>query len=356
MSLALKIRGIYATALTGFFLEKGIAIASPSPETEARFARVKADLFREPADGEISDIEGRQGILIQGDPDACAQAAELIRENFLDAILRNRMSPCAAEIEFPGFTKSMLDEERNKVLPTVFNHHRLKTFASETVDLMEKRDLINHPEARRSVSENLEKRLIWESYSPGKEIAIEHVKLDGKIIYLSEGELMEADFKERKLKLKRSKFKGRSKYDGLNLEKREGDYAITEAKEGDWFYRHTYLRENGELIGWYFNVNTPVEFYPDRIRYVDLEIDLVAWPSGKVEVIDEPILEQQAQAGFLSRRLKKKVSQVAYELRSELLKGICLREKVGIPRSEEQDYLGKVQIKQFVKPGTVLRG
>ena len=68
MTLALKIRGIYTTALTAFFLERGIAIALPSRETEERFARVDRATFREHADVEISDLEGKQGVLIQGDP------------------------------------------------------------------------------------------------------------------------------------------------------------------------------------------------------------------------------------------------------------------------------------------------
>jgi hypothetical protein len=323
MSQALRIRGIYTTALTSFFLHKGIAIAFPSEETTQRFMGMERAKFRERADGEISDLEGKQGVLLQADPAGLGQLMDLIRENFLDVIFRERveMGPWAREVEFGYLAKSALDEERNKIVPTLFHHHRLKTFASEFVDLMEKRDLTNHPEKRRAASEHVEKRLICETYSPGKEIAIEHVKLDGEIVYLSEGELIEADFKERKLMLKRSKFKGRSKYDGLNLEKREGDYAITEAKEGAWFYRHTYLRENGELIGWYFNVNTPVEFYPDRIRYVDLEIDVVARPGGGVEVIDELILERQGQAGFISERLQEKARQVAYELRSKIISG-----------------------------------
>jgi probable ribonuclease FAU-1 len=325
MSLALKIRGIYTTALTSFFLDQGISIAFPSEETAQRFMGMERAKFSERADGEIGDLEGKQGVFVQGDPDACARTTELIKENFLDAVLRKSATPRPTEIEFPHFTKSMLDEERNKIVPTLFHHHRLKTIASEVVDLIERKGLNDHPEQRKAASEDLEKRLIWDGYSLGKEIAIEHVKLDGELVNLSEGELIEADFKARKLVLKRRKFKGRSKYDGLNVEKREGDYAITEAKEGDWFYKHTYLRKNGELIGWYFNVNTPIEFYPDKIRYVDLEIDVVARPGGMVEVIDEPILERQVQAGYLGHRLGEKASQVAYELRPMLLKGICLQ-------------------------------
>jgi len=324
MTLALKIRGIYTTALTSFFLHKGIALALPSVETTQRFMGMERAKFRERADGEISDLEGKQGVLLQADPASLGRLVDLIRDDFLDVIFRERVErgPWAREVEFAYLAKSALDEERNKIVPTLFHHHRLKTFASEFVDLMEKRDLTNHPERRRAASEHVEKRLIWETYSPGKEIAIEHVKLDGEIVYLSEGELIEADFKERKLILKRTKFKGGSRYDGLNLEKREGDYAITEVKEGNWFYRHSYLRRDGESIGWYFNVNTPVEFYPDRIRYVDLEIDVVARPGGGVEVIDEPVLERQVQSGSLSERLKEKAKEVAYELRSTLLKGI----------------------------------
>ena len=324
MTLALKIRGIYTTALTAFFLDKGIAIALPSRETEERFARVHSAAFREHADVEIIDLEGKQGVLIQGDPSGSSQVIRLIKDNFLDVVFRERMEivPGAREVEFAYLAKSALDEERNRIVPTVFHHHRLKTIASEFVDLMEKKDLANHPEKRKAASEDLQKRLIWDGYSLGKKIAIEHVKLDGELVYLSEGELIEADFKERKLVLKRRKFKGRSKYDGLNAEKREGDYAITEVKEGDWFYRHTYLRGDGELIGWYFNVNTPVEFYPDKIRYVDLDVDVVARPGGEAEVIDEPILERQVQAGFLSERLRERARQVAYELRSKLISGV----------------------------------
>jgi hypothetical protein len=316
MALAFKIRGIYTTALTCFLLEKGMAIAAPSAETAERFKKVKGAVFQEPADVEIRDLEARQGTFIQGSRDACERVAGLIKESFLDSIFRETGGEdfYGIEIEFPYLTKSALDEQRDKIIPTVFNHHRLRIIASDYVDLMEKKELSNHPERRRAVSENLEKRLIWDGYTPGKEIGLSHVKVDGQVLSLSEGEVIEADFKKRKLVLKRSRFKGRSKYDGLDIPKQEGDYAITEVREGDWFYRHTYLRKNGELIGWYYNVNTPVEFYPEEIRYVDLEIDVVGWPDGKAEVKDEAILEKQFESGHLSAKLKDLAVKTARDL------------------------------------------
>ena len=320
MNLAVKIRGIYTTALTSFLVERDVAVALPSEETAKRFMRIGKARFSDSADAEITDLEGKQGVLIQGDPADSNRLIRLITDNFLDVIVRERrgMSSWTQEVEFPYLAKSALDEERNKIVPTLFRHHRLKTIASESVDLTEKEELAHHPERRRAVSEGLEKKLIWDGYSPRREIAIEHVKLDGETVYLSEGELIEADFDDRRLVLKRGKFRGRSKYDGLNAEKREGDYAITEVNEGSWFYKHTYLRRDGELIGWYFNVNTPVEFYPDRIRYVDLDVDVVARPDGKAEVVDELILERQVQSGFLSGRLGEKAIHVAHELRSRI--------------------------------------
>jgi hypothetical protein len=361
MAIGLMIRGIYTTALTCFFLEKGMAIASPSTETAERFKKVKGAVFQEPADVEIRDLEGKQGVSIQGSRDACERVADLIRESFLDAVFRGAARleepyvkkpecpalpradewPCGfgddqpsningffhrrssmlphgvlhgIDVEFPYLTKSALDEERNKIIPTAFSHHRLRIIGSEYVDLIEKKELATHPEKRRSVSENLERRLIWDGYTPGKEIGLSHVKLSGKVLALSEGEIIRADFKKRKLVLKRSKFKGRSKYDGLDIPKQEGDYAITEVSEGEWFYRHTYLRKNGELIGSYYNVNTPVELYPEEIRYVDLEVDVVVWPDGKAQVKDEEILEERFRMGFLSDRLREAALRVTHHL------------------------------------------
>jgi hypothetical protein len=316
MPLALKIRGIYTTALTSFFSERGLAIASPSAETAERFRKKRGAVFQEPANLEIRDLEGRQGVFIQGTRDACTRVVDLIKENFLDAILRKTggMEPYGMEIEFPSLAKSAMDEQRNKIVPTVLNHHRLRIIASEYVDLIEKKELSSHPERREAVSENLEKRLVWDAFLPGKQIGLVHVKLDGHVLSLSEGEVIQADFNKGRLILKRSKFKGRSAYDGLDVPKKEGDYAITEVREGEWFYRHTYFRKNGETIGCYYNINTPVEFYPEEIRYVDLDIDVVGWPDGRAEVKDEAILEKQFESGHLNTKLKEVAVKTARDL------------------------------------------
>ncbi|MBP1740200.1 MAG: hypothetical protein H6Q48_2493, partial [Deltaproteobacteria bacterium] len=298
--------------LTRFFLDQGMKVVSPSDTIIRRFGRVQELVLVEPHDVEIMDSDDMQGIRIQGESASVNEVTTALREKFFDAICRNKREG-SAEIEFPFSAKTALDELRNRVLPTVPQHHLFRIIASSYVNLLEEKTLTGHPEKRDSVGRSMEKSLIWDIFQKGKEIKIEHVKLDGRVIYLSEGVILEKDFDRKRLVLKRSRFQGRTKYDGLGIEKREGDYAFSEIQEALWYYNHTYYRSDGTLIGRYFNINTPVEFYPDRIRYVDLEIDVVQMPDGQVYVTDETDLEERSKAGYLSKELMETAKRTAYQ-------------------------------------------
>jgi len=312
MSAALKIRGIYATALTRFFLDQGMKVVSPSDTIIRRFGKTKGLVLVASHDVEIMDLDDMQGIRVQGETAFVDEVITALRRNFFDAICRNK-SEGSAEIEFPFFAKSTLDEWRNRVLPTVPRHHQFRIIASDHVNLLEEKTLSIHPEKRGFVGRSMEKSLIWDTFEKGKEIKIEHVKMDGEVIYLSEGVILETDFDRKTLVLNRSRFSGRTKYDGLGIEKREGDYAISEIQEGLWCYQHTYFRSDDTLIGRYVNINTPVEFYPDHIRYMDLEIDVVQMPDGEVFVADEEDLEERFKAGYISKELLETAKKAAYQ-------------------------------------------
>ena len=312
MRAALKIRGIYATALTRFFLDQGVNVVSPSDPIIRRFGKAKGLVLVGVHDVEITDLDDKEGIRIEGESEGVDAVTRALRDRFFDAICRNKTTS-SAELEFPFAAKIALDELRNRVLPTVPRHHHLRIIASDDVNLLEEKTLTGYPEKREALGRNMEKSLVWERFEKGKEIQIQHVKLDGRVIFLSEGEIVEEDFEQKKLVLRRSRFKGRTKYDGLGSEKREGDYAISEIQEGLWYYNHTYYRNDGTIIGRYFNINTPVEFYPDRIRYVDLEIDVVQMPDGRVIVTDEADLEEQFKAGCLSKELVETAKKAAFQ-------------------------------------------
>jgi protein associated with RNAse G/E len=325
MDIYLKIRGIYTTALTKFFLDKGLTIVSPSEVIQRIFGDNKKvdpnglmDIF-------IDDLDSGQGILLEGHPEPLDTVSQLITMTFEDAICRKRSRDAhhaVTEVEFPYLAKSFLDKLRGLVVPTLSNHHRWRIIASEYVDLMEKEELAHDPEKRERLGQDVEKRLIWDVYRVGKELQIDHVKLDGRIISLSEGELLEIDPVEKRLILKRKRFKGRGRYDGLNIPKEAGDYAITQVKQGDWFYMHNYFREDGQLIGTYYNINTLVEFYPDRLRYVDLEIDVVCWPDGRIQIIDQEGLNRHWEAGYVSKTLKERAEAAANEVKGATKRGL----------------------------------
>lgn len=131
--MGIKIRGIYATALTQFCVNHNLAIVLPSGPIKERFRDYKKIDSPEAVDVEIRDLEDHQGILLKGEPAKLNFVVELIRENFFDAIVRKRKYQDLnfIEIEFPYLAKSVLDELRNKIMPTVPNHHRLRIIASE---------------------------------------------------------------------------------------------------------------------------------------------------------------------------------------------------------------------------------
>ncbi|MCP4114116.1 MAG: DUF402 domain-containing protein [Desulfobacteraceae bacterium] len=317
MEVTLKLRGIYSTALTKFFLENGLTIVEPSRPIMERFGNHGKFEFDKPVGVEITDMEDGQGIVLSGNPEPLAHVAELIRQAFFEAICRKggRAFPNLIEFEFPYLTKSKLDEFRNRVVATLPDHHRLRLIDSDYVDDVETQTLLNHPDRRESISRNAAGRLIWDRLKKGKKIGIDHVKSNGRVISLSPGKIIGMNPEQGKLKLKRITSKGGTAYDGLNLPKKEGDYVISELREGNWFYKHAYFRRDGRLIGEYYNVNTLIELYPDKTRYVDLEIDVVRWPDGKVAVIDEEDLNRYFESGYLSWKLKDTALKTAYKLK-----------------------------------------
>jgi hypothetical protein len=314
MSLPLEIRGIYATALTRLFLGRGMAVAYPPSEETAAQVQSGAGLpARSATDVQITDSLGGQGVLIRGSREPLGLVVGALKATLRDLICRPAPDQGVA-VEFPRLAKSVLDDLRNIAVPTLFNHHRLSLIAPESVDLVEKRDLAEHSDLRESLSRNLENVLVWGTYRNGVRLMIEHVKLDGRIVYLSEGEIIDVAPHLRQVTLRRGEFRGRTTYDGLDIPKDHGDYAVTVTREGEWFCKHTYFRRQGALIGTYYNINTWVEFYPDRIRYVDLEVDVLTWPDGRAGITDEDELREGCERGYITPELRDTAMETAHRI------------------------------------------
>lgn len=314
------IRGIYSTALTKLFTDSKFCIVQPSANICRRFNLQNPRYY--PVGVKIKDKEDKQGVIIQGD----AEQSELIikaMKNYLpDMIMRKtsleqenevQISSVAGswEVEFPYGSKSSLDQLRASITPTVRNHHRFRIFASQYLDLME-RELTKFPHRQQKIEKMLHQKLLFDYFQKGSLLEIEHVRPNFEVISLSRGEITEFNPEKTGVKLKRKFKEGR--YDGLDVPIEAGDYAITEAKEGDWILKHAYYSSQDSLKGIFLNINTPIEFYPDRIRYIDLHVDVIKWPDQTIKIVDKDKLTLSVQSGWVDQRLADKATQIAENL------------------------------------------
>ena len=53
-----------------------------------------------------------------------------------------------------------------------------------------------------------------------------------------------------------------------------------------WYNVFRFHEPDGQLRNYYCNISLPPRFESSLLEYVDLDIDLLVWPDGNVEVLD----------------------------------------------------------------------
>jgi hypothetical protein len=208
------------------------------------------------------------------------------------------------DVEFPAQSKKKLDKIRSSVVPTIKGHHFYKICGgsvSSAVDMAER--LLLKGGNPLEVEESFKKVVENEFPIEGTKVEIEHVKLDGRIFHLGIAEMQA--FNHDSFKYRR-RFKKGGVYNGLGTPKEEDDYAETETKIGGWYLKTKYFSKNGQFKGMYINLNIPVELYPSKLRYVDLEVDISIKPDGETRVLDEEKLQEKVREGYITQNLVEK--------------------------------------------------
>ncbi|SEO51587.1 Ribonuclease G or E [Halogranum amylolyticum] len=208
-----------------------------------------------------------------------------------------------------------LDEHRRAVTTTMPGHHRIKAShesASAGVDFAEALCEMDGDAA-------FPFGVVTRQFGPveGDTVRIGHGKPDGRLILLGSGEVVDYDGAEGTLSVERTMSPGGS-YDALGVSRESGDTALTKFREGRWWYPTVYRNSEGERKGTYVNVCTPVECFPETIRYVDLHVDVVKHADGRVERVDDDELDEAVAAGELSEELAEKARNVATALERAL--------------------------------------
>jgi len=313
-----KNRGIYATVLTKLLLENGFAIVQPSITVRERLGLKENDEF---PDLEVYDRQDKQGVQASGTAEAVNTFTSILQSCLNDVVIRKGEAPAAllegsryVDVEFPALSKKKLDEIRGSVTPTMDGHHYYKACGvtiSSALDMAEK--LLEKGGSREEVEKLLEQTIRTEYPIVGSLIGIEHVKLHGKVFNLGKAVIEAFDHSKSLIRFRRV-FKTKGIYDGLKTEKNPGDYAVTEAKVGEWHFKTQYFSKDGRYKGTYINLNTPIELYPHGIRYVDLEVDVCVWPNGRVKKLDEKKFKEAATEGIITLKLVRIVKEKLQEI------------------------------------------
>ena len=96
MTAAVRVRGIYATALTRLLLDAGHDVVDASPPIRRRF---DAAFGNAPPDVRVETTADRQGVGVRGDPEAVASLCERLRGVGLDALSWRDPTPAGTVLD-----------------------------------------------------------------------------------------------------------------------------------------------------------------------------------------------------------------------------------------------------------------
>lgn len=318
--MKVMVRGIYSTALLRLVLKNGHEISSPTTSQKERFGAWSTEL----PDVIVSDTKDKHAVKVLGKREHVEDFVGMLKKGVPSTILVSK----ARELEdsqenvqlivaFPLDAKLELDELRSEVTYTVPWHHFCRA-GSESLSLMVSfaeqllEDGLLQPDKVYGMFKEYVSKL---TPRLGSNIHIVHSKLNGRNIIMGPAKVIWR--KEGVIKVQRL-ILGGGVYDGLNVPKSPGDYAITELKKERMYTVTRYYSLNGSLKGEYYNICTPVEMYDTYVRYVDLGVDLVK-PFGKEpSIIDQEEPREACAAGKLPEHIMKKAFDIAEELMKQL--------------------------------------
>lgn len=209
-------------------------------------------------------------------------------------------------VRFGREARFALDEYRRSVTETFVGHHRIKAAgesAATAVDFAEALSVERDAFPFDAVTETL-------GPAVGEDVRIVHAKPDGEQFSLGVGTVTDRSPTKARVTVERT-ISSSGTYDAIGTDREPGDVATTRFPEGQWWYPTVYRGEDERPKGTYVNIATPVEIFPEAIRYVDLYVDVIRRPDGSVEIVDEDELTAAREAGTLSVELHEKALDVA---------------------------------------------
>ncbi|AOW80770.1 RNA-binding protein [Halodesulfurarchaeum formicicum] len=247
---------------------------------------------------------------------ALQRAVEHARE--IESALDGATGPIARPqatnwLRFGRETRFALDEYRSAVTETIPGHHRIKAGGEDAGTA------VDFVESLGQAIETFPFGPVTDALGPAVEesVRIVHSKPDGQEFALGRGTVTDRSTEKERVTVERE-LTSAGTYDALGTAREPGDTATTRFAEGRWWYPTVYRGTDGTPKGTYVNIATPVEVFPDAVRYVDLYIDVIKKPDGTVEIVDAAELEAAVQNGHVPEAVAERATDVAERVKTVL--------------------------------------
>ncbi|MEM1652649.1 MAG: DUF402 domain-containing protein [Ignisphaera sp.] len=208
-----------------------------------------------------------------------------------------------AFIKLNRASKEFLDIVRRTVAPTTPNHHMLRTCRKPIDVCVDMLDYVANNVGEKVLDGAIKEFLL--SRSIGREVTIIHEKPGNGHIEIGPIKIMNVINTDIGLAMVGIRIIQKSgTYDGIGVERKAGDIALTLIPFDEWFVVHKYMDQYGNEKGIYININTPPEYCPldNVVKYLDLIID-IGIVKNNLRVIDVEELENAEKSGLLSEDL-----------------------------------------------------
>ncbi|MCI4438047.1 MAG: DUF402 domain-containing protein [Ignisphaera sp.] len=313
-----------AVALPGVAVIRDTLVLLDDKEGKVFFSEHIRDYDRRSLLSSLSNQVVRQGFSIRWRSSAKSAAVEKIASD-LESAINEAMKLRSESITEPTIVlqgeaiafltlsrpaKEYLDSIRGSVAPSAPYHHMLRTCGkhmSACVDFLDRISVkIPRETMEKEIKESIAKSVV------GKDVILRHEVPGRGFIEIGPINILQATYTKFGLTLVgRRVIKREGIYDGLGVERKAGDIALTIIPLDEWFIAHMYMDPSGSVKGIYVNINTPPELCPEgeAIRYLDLIMDVAAGETIKFVDLEE--FEEARKRGVIPEDLAYMANETA---------------------------------------------
>lgn len=249
------------------------------------------------------------------------QQASVLRERLSGAqTLGYLYGGVDTQVEMPGDAKRLCDRLRAEFLPTLPGHHKYKAQGDvygAIVDALEKElpaEVLRNRTAPLGVLASV--NAMESPLRDALRVRVRSLRDNAAMQY--QGQRVACDLDAGWVEI-RQELRGKDSYpDGLRLDKRPGDYAVTRFQEGAWHYVTRFYGRQGAWKANYVGIATPTAIFSDQLHLVALGVSVCHSPEQPAELIGIESLREQQKQGLVGAALVSKVEAEGAALLQQL--------------------------------------